>query len=611
MFNRKQTRRLRYGLVGVATAALLGTSLGVTTPAQSFVGGPGNGGAPQTDAPDLLSVTLRDDNEVNVQMRAAFCFDEQLAAAPPGGNFYVKTYDAGRYLQGLGTATIDPDPAKLGRCAIVSFPPTIDLETQGSIGEVDQGAVQNLLGTPNVYSNAPISNSTLSQAPGRSTGPDLLSIVTDNTQNSVTYTFDQEVSTNPAHVDASRFGLVSDDGLENPSGAPLSATVLPDLKRVRVVFPDGTNVANKIRYYVRSGAVRTQAQTGITGGSSPASSCGLGGGAACYSTPAPDGVVSTGTGSLPVLTNATFDSSGQFRVTYSRPTGVFTPGLVYAVLDNGNVEAAQNAQFIDAQTRVLSFDPNGQVAAEPSAVVKLVSRTGAATDPNPPNTGAPISAVNVGPGAPMKPGYTNAPDLLRTEMNEVTSQATFIYDEVYDQTNLPGTASAFQLLVQNGVPTPGNTFAGHQPVGAPTRLLVSYPSLSSANVGVGMGTNQTRDRLGNPTPYSSVSRDTPPSQACLDAQDDLDAATAALKKAKKAASAAAKKVASAKAGVKKAQAAVKKAKTKAQKAKAKAALKKAQGSLKKATAAQKKAKAKVADATSDKKDAQDDVDDLC
>ncbi|MDE0776889.1 MAG: thrombospondin type 3 repeat-containing protein [Nocardioides sp.] len=489
------------------TALTTGTSLLVSPPSSAYVGGLGNGGAPTTDSPDLLKVSLRPTNEITVQMRADFCFDELLQSAPSAGDFFVHTYDSDRYLQGQ-SATINPDPDTGGKCVVVSFPTTIDINAQGSIGVVDEGAVANLVGRPNAYSSAPLIGSTLTQVAKRSTGPDLINIVADNTDNSVTYEFDQQVSAAAANVKGNLFGVVANDGTETSGLLSPAPIVLPDLKRVRVFFADGTNVENKIRYFVKATGVQTQLASGITGGAGPAFDCGL---PDCRATPAPDGVVVRGSSTRPELSSASFDSSGQFTVTYSRPTGPFTPTLVYAVLDNGNVENAVSAQYINDSTRLLSFSAVGQVSKEPSSVVKLVSRTGAATDPNTPNPPAPISDIAVGPGAPMKPGFTTGPDLLRTELNAVSSQAAFVYDEVYDPATL-GSPAVFKLLVANGDPISGTGFAGNEPAGAPVKLLVSYPASFDAAVGVGMGTNQVRDRAGNPSPYASVSKTsvTPP-----------------------------------------------------------------------------------------------------
>lgn len=487
----------------VAAAAVVAAGLTMLAPgSDAYVGGNGNGGAPITDGPDLLKATLRSDNEVNVQMRADFCFDEQVKSTPAASLFFIHTYDADRYLQGQ-SATIDPNPDTLGRCVVVSFPTAINANTQGSIGVVNEGAVTNLIDRVNPFSSAPLTGSTLTQVEKRTTGPDLVNIVADNTLVAVTFEFDQELSNTAANVKGSQFGVVADDGTEVPGlNSGPAPVVLPDLKRVRVTFPAGTNVENKIRYYVRAGAVQTPLSSGITGGSGPATACGL---ANCAATPAPDGVVARGTSTRPVLTAASYDSSGQFTITYSRPTGPFDQTKIIAVLDNGNVEAATGAQYINDTTRLLSFSASGQVAKEPSAVVKLVSRTGAASDPNSPFPPAPISDIAVGPGAPSRPGYTNGPDLLRTELNSSSSQAAFIYDETYEPTTL-GTPSLFKLLLQNGNPIGGSTFAGNEPAGAPVKLLVSYPSSFDAAVGVGMGTNQVRDRIGNPSPYASVSK---------------------------------------------------------------------------------------------------------
>ena len=72
-------------------------------------------------------------NAYGDRQAATFCFDTALQTAYTAANFFVKTYDANRFLQGQ-TAAVDPGN---GACVIVTFNPQIDLATQGSLGEVD------------------------------------------------------------------------------------------------------------------------------------------------------------------------------------------------------------------------------------------------------------------------------------------------------------------------------------------------------------------------------------------------------------------------------------------------------------------------------------------
>lgn len=491
--NRNKKQWLRSGVIASATAAVVGTTLAFTGPAGAWIEGPGNGGAPSTQGPDLQTVTLDPTNSLGDQMRASFCFDVAVKdSAIVAGNFYVKTYDAGRYLQGQAPATIDA--ASGGRCVVVNFTPNINLATQGSIGEVDQGAVETLgaAGVPNRYSSAKLTGSSLAPRAGQSTGPDLVGVVVDTIENRVTYEFDQELDPNLANIVQNGFHAVDDQGAIINSTA---ATLITDgtLKKVRAQFAPGDNVNTKIRFFNDGGAVRTLPQSGVTGGSAHATTA--------YTLATP-GVISTGTGERPVLTGVTAAPAGQFDLTFST-TAALNPAdvnKIIAVFDNGNVEAASARQNLSANQWRVSFPPAGDVNKEPSAVVKIVAQTGAVREINN-NLPAPASEANL-PAAPMRPGYTVSPDLLKVDFISA-SQAEFHFDEKIDPANL-GAAGAFQLLVPNGSVIPGSSFGGT----TEKSVVVSYSADLNAGVGVATGQGAVRDPLNNPMPYSSVSRTT-------------------------------------------------------------------------------------------------------
>ena len=476
---------------GVALAATTGTAV-------AFTGQPGANSAPKTDGPDLISVTLDPTNAYGDRQAATFCFDTALQTSYTAANFFVKTYDANRFLQGQ-TASVDPGN---GACVIVTFNPQIDLATQGSLGEVDAGAVQSLASQPNYFSSAPLMGSSLAQRPGQTTGPDLLSATPRQSDFTVEYVFDQQVDRTAENINAGAFGVVDNDGTE-VAGASLTQVDTATSTKVRITFPNGTNVQSAARYFNRRNAVRTLAYDGLSGG---------GGGnphaPTTTHTLASPGAVVNGTPSVtrPVLNEAVqqSDGSSQFILTYSTDLNSnFTATDIIAVRDNGEVEAATSSQPISGSTtkRLVSFANDGAVDREPSGVVKIVSQTGAAKDAAS-GGAAPISAANVGAGAPMKPGFTNGPDLLNTVLNGSTSQAAFVYDEAVDPTAI-GAPGSFRLLVANGNPISGISQGGTS--SDRKTVTIGFPGSIEAGVGVTTGLGATQDRVGNLQQYTSVS----------------------------------------------------------------------------------------------------------
>lgn len=516
-----RTLRRRRGLIAAAAAGALITGGVAATPASAFIGDPGTGTAPVTDAPDLVSVSVAPNNSIGPsgQERLEFCFDEALNGPGNADAFYAFTYDSARFYRGTSTTF---DPTTGAKCVVVSFRAAVSFNTQGSVGAVTAGAVTNTGSIDNYYSSAPIGGSTLTgratdssgDAVNLTTGPDLIKVVPDSTNNTVSYFFDQAVDPDPAHVDGSGFAIVDDSGQETwgLSSAPIlhPGSVGPDPvvsaptsaegdTEVRVQFPAGTLVGNKIRYSVAAGAVQTPAADGLSSGTASVVAAG-------DVTPAPAGVISLGDGTRPVLTRVT-RSGTQFTLTYSKPSGPVNGTRIAAVLDDGYVEYADSAPFVNNtnnQSVTVSFAPNTPVTLEPTSVVRIVSETGAASDPTS-GSPAPVSAANVGSGSSVKPGYTDGPDLLTTTLDPGTDQATFNYDEAIDPAYYaslaPGAAaSLFYLVIGNGTPEGGTAFGE----ALDDHVKITYGNDFTAGVGVANVFATAVDKLGNPSVFGSV-----------------------------------------------------------------------------------------------------------
>lgn len=481
-------RAQRFIAAGVALAATSGTA------ALAFTGQPGANAAPVTNAPDLVSVTLAADNAYGDRQAATFCFDADLTTSYNPANFFVKTYDANRFLQGT-TAAVDASSSK---CVIVTFNPRIDLAKQGSIGEVDGNAVTGTSGVANYFSSAPLTGSALAPRAGQTTGPDLIGATPRQSDHTVEYAFDQQVDGTPANINVDRFKVTDNAGTSNDATALVGVDTATSSK-VRVQFADGVSLSDATGFSAGRGAVRTLDFDGLSAGGvanpyAPTTTFIL-------SSP---GVVQAGTPNLPVLKGAQqrAEGSSQFTLTYSTDIGDFDATKIIAVRDNGEVEAATSSAPVAGSTtqKIVSFAADGAVDREPGGVISIVSQPGAAKDST--NTkSAPISATAIG-SAPFKPGLTNGPDLLNTQLDATASQASFIYDEAVDTTAI-GAPSSFQLLVANGSPIGGVSQGG---VSSDKKtVIIGFPGSIESGVGVSTGLGATQDRVGNLQQYTSVS----------------------------------------------------------------------------------------------------------
>ena len=286
---------------------------------------------------------------------------EQRLRRPRGSHVLLRrdahhVVHAGELLrQDLRRQPLPPGPDRRGRplgrsagkCVIVTFNPRVDLAKQGSLGEVDGGAVRDTGGQANYFSSAPLTGSTLAPRAGQTTGPDLVSAVGRLSDHTVEYTFDQQVD--------------NDEG-RRPRRLHRHRR-LAVRHRVQLGRPDAGHRRRLGGYRHehegdhpvpgrRAGGHRRALLRAPRAASARCPSTGSAAAAGATRTPRrrrsslnPPNSVGAGTPTSPVLTSAQqqLDGSSQFVLEYSTDLTGFEATRIIAVRDNGEVEAATSA----------------------------------------------------------------------------------------------------------------------------------------------------------------------------------------------------------------------------------------------------------------------------
>ena len=475
--------------------------------------------APDTAAPDLVSATLMPGNQVNVQQDVEFCFRGPTASQPNGdtidtidaNRFYVRTYNSGLYIVANTVEKSQTD----GKCVIAHFPTDIDLEIEGSVGEVDADpglpAVRSINTKGNYYSSVPLTGSTLHKVQARTTGPDLVSVVQGSTTNLVRFIFDQTIDVGSPNFN--EFYAVNGEGTVIPAvgvstvddAAVTDPTGTYQLKNNMVVVDFGQNVANLNRYGVDEDAVRTPATVNPP----------LGTFQPTQFTASPPAVVVKSTSGRPELQSAVPATGGQFRLTYNANVSSADATKIFAVFDNGLAFAPTNvldwSPTQDAKQILVKFGST-PVPDEPGAVVKIVSGAGAVfssdTIPRP----AFPSEVPVGTGAPFEPGLTTGPDLVDVTASEQDRQVTFSFDEAVDPTAI--TPELFSLVSEDGTLSPAQPAVTPGVSGSDVVISFALSEVQAAKA-VSVRFGAVHDPLGQPNVNNSISLAPPPVPTAL------------------------------------------------------------------------------------------------
>jgi len=241
--------------VGIAAVAVVGASI---TAADARIPGVGNGIQVTTDAPDLRTVKIVDNDLKRVQ----YCYDQPINGTPAANRFILQTYDANRFLQGQSVA-VDADSQS---CARVTFAGGADLQ-QATIGTDISGGAVDASNRPSTIGTEPLGGSGATPMSGRTTAPDLVSAAIDGNPapggagGTIRYTFDEAID--PALVPVAANFRFYDEAGNTRVG---TAVVSRDANSVRVAF--ASPVSTGARAFALGGAVRDVPQSGnVTGGS--------------------------------------------------------------------------------------------------------------------------------------------------------------------------------------------------------------------------------------------------------------------------------------------------------------------------------------------------------
>lgn len=442
----KRAPRVRL-LVALAVLAFPLLAVGTAQAAVAFAP------AEQTsNRPDLLSATAISSNSVD------FCFDKVLNNPGfAGTNFALGGYRAGRWVQ-AASAFLEQTVDHSGKCVRAIFtsgnagtgntPPPQQIGDIGqyTVGEVTAGAVQTTaaIANPNVDSVAltvPASlNPTHNGTTGFTAGPDLTNVLVDPTTNTITYVFDQNVSTTAAPL-FGNFYFTRSGGTQCFGAA---APVVSD-NMVTIAFaPVGTCPVSDAQ------------RAGTTAGALP------GGAAADPGNPStPSGVIvpasatSTGTGTTaaPDLTKVVVDPTDKSSLdfTFDKAVSVVTQTGFHAVVSisgSGAVFPSTTASVIATSTTSTTIKASFALMSQFSEyVVKGAVDAGAVTETSPPHLANVIDAAPSGGNAgAFSRGFTTGPDVL----SGIIHTTTGVLSLNVDQRVLPGLVVPASLRLVDG-----------------------------------------------------------------------------------------------------------------------------------------------------------------
>lgn len=412
-----------------------------------------------TNRPDLVSATqVLNGNTVD------YCFDKQLnnvgfGALPGVTNpllFTLRGYRAARTVSAVDTAleqTFDTS----GKCVRATFLSGDDSNGTNEIGDIGQytvatvgpAAVQTIAGVVNPV--PPQSDSTLltvssSQNPthngttGLTVTPDLQGVLVDPTSNSILFTEDQNILTNPATpYSAASFNFTRSGG--TVCTGQLIDPGFPSGNQIAIAFgPVATcPVTDAVRAGQVGGALQASADPGI--GSTPDQAI----------VPASSTTPGTGTTALPDLISTTIEpSKSAIDYVFDKNVATVAPGAFFAVFSDGGAIGGTSASVIasssTSSTVRVTFPAVTQFAME--YVVKAGAITGAVVESSPPNNPNEFNVRPAGDNAgAFARGFTTAPDVINASINKTTGVVTATVDQRVFAAAGPGVA----LLDSTGV----------------------------------------------------------------------------------------------------------------------------------------------------------------
>lgn len=480
----QQGKHARKRRVVVASGASAGVLAVAATAAFAHIPGVGNGLAPSTNAPDLRSVQILDnDLGDGVVEKARFCFDSAIenVTGSAGNHIAIQSYDARRAMN----PTSAGKDSQNSSCIIASFASGTDI-AQGSVGEVVPGTVTDIQNRPNDYGSEPVSGSQASTGAGATTGPDLVgvSVSTDPPNaKTITYTFDENINPAPAAAYvATAFGFYNAAG--TAIAAPAGAVNISGNKATVGFGANADLTAATSRFFVNPGAVQDRPQTNGVGG-------------LAVVTPSSRGIFATQASPRPEISSAQAIGPQQYKVTFSQAItlgGANFAGF-FAISDDGTAPAAATAIGTggDASSVVLTFPP--AVSLDPASIVRIIAEPGSILAADGVTTNPATQGATASPGPN---GTTNGPDLLGVTVDGATNRVTFRYDETVAGT--PG-AAAFRAVAADGsvINSTGGVVVDEN------KVTANFPGTIGTAVLFANPFNTLSDKTGRPNPHQSTS----------------------------------------------------------------------------------------------------------
>jgi len=409
----------------------------------------------ETEGPDLLTAEIDDDQVV-------YCFDQEVTDVSDEAGFHLRGYNS------VTEATSDSaDLAEEEECVEVEFDDTDRDISEFTVGSIDEDTVEDRSDESNVESAVTLTGSDATEEEGRTDAPNLEEFEADDDDETITYTFDEDVDCTA--VDEADFGFYTEDGDQFDAGTEEEC----DDNEVTIGFA-ADPVDDAERAYVET--------AGVTGEDPSA---------------APVGFESEGEETdAPDLDSAERSDDDEVTFFFDEDVEGADETLFHVYAEDGTEYDTASCDESDEEVEC-SFDDIED--AEDTEIVLAGVGDAAVTDD------AATDDSTVGDAAlgesGVAPGFTDGPDLEMCTIDEDDDLATFTFDEQIDEDS--ATDTAFDIFDEEGDSDDATDIDDSEEDEGTITLEFDEDTLEDA-VGCHVDEGAVDDFLGNAAPPASV-----------------------------------------------------------------------------------------------------------
>ena len=355
-----------------------------------------------TEGPDLLSAEIDDETVV-------YCFDQEVTDITDETQFHLRGYDSA-----LEADSDSADLAEEEECVEVEFD-DVDRDLSAfTIATIEDETVEDRSDEDNVETAVLLEGSDAGEEEGRTDAPNLEEFEADDDDETITYTFDEDVDCTT--VDEADFGFYTEDGDQFDAGTEDEC----DDNEVTIEFT-GDPVDDAERAYVQAGAVT---------GADPSTTA-VGFESEGEETDAPD------------LESAERTDDDEVTFFFDEDVEDATEALFHVYAEDGTEFDTTTCDEDDEEVEC-SFDDIED--AEDTEIVLAGIDHGAVTD-DAATDDSTVGDASLGESG-AAPGFTDGPDLEQCTIDEDDDVATFYFDEQIDEDS--ATDTAFDVFDEEG-----------------------------------------------------------------------------------------------------------------------------------------------------------------